>query len=149
MKYLKDEQEAKDAVQQIFLKVITELPKYKVEFFKSWLYMIAKNLCLMRLRDSHGKTAVELTDIVVPYEESNTRTELIEKDKTLSLIEEGLQELNDEQKQCITLFYFAKKSYQQITDITGYNLLQVKSYIQNGKRNLKLIVEKKKEKVNG
>lgn len=149
MKYLKDEQEAKDAVQQIFLKVITELPKYKVEFFKSWLYIIAKNLCLMRLRDSHGKTAVELTDIVVPYEESNTRTELIEKDKTLSLIEEGLQELNDEQKQCITLFYFAKKSYQQITDITGYNLLQVKSYIQNGKRNLKLIVEKKKEKVNG
>lgn len=147
MKYLKDEEEAKDAVQQIFLKVITELPKYKVEFFKSWLYMIAKNLCLMRLRDSHGKTAVELTDM--PYEESNTRTELIEKDKTLSLIEEGLQELNDEQKQCITLFYFAKKSYQQITDITGYNLLQVKSYIQNGKRNLKLIVEKKKEKVNG
>ena len=147
MKYLKDEEEAKDAVQQIFLKVITELPKYKVDFFKSWLYMIAKNLCLMRLRDH--RTPVELTDKVEASEETNARTELLEKDRTLSLIEEGLQELSYEQNVCITLFYFDKKSYQQITDITGYNLLQVKSYIQNGKRNLKLIVEKKKEKVNG
>lgn len=147
MKYLKDEEEAKDAVQQIFLKVITELPKYKVDFFKSWLYMIAKNLCLMRLRDR--RTPAELTDKVEASEEYNSRTELLEKDKTLSMIEEGLQELSYEQNVCITLFYFAKKSYQQITDITGYNLLQVKSYIQNGKRNLKLIVEKKKEKVNG
>jgi len=149
MKYLKDEEEAKDAVQQIFLKVITELPKYKVDFFKSWLYMIAKNLCLMRLRDRQGRIAVELTDKVAPYEESGSRTDLLEKDKNLSLVEESLQELNDEQKLCVTLFYFAKKSYQQITDITGYNLLQVKSFIQNGKRNLKLIVEKKKQKVNG
>jgi len=148
MKYLKDEEEAKDAVQQIFLKVITELPKYKVEFFKSWLYMITKNLCLMRIRDRHGRIPVELTDKIVAHEELNTRTEMLEKDKTLSLIEEGLQELNDEQKICVQLFYFDQKSYQQITDITGYNLSQVKSYIQNGKRNLKLIVERKKEKVN-
>lgn len=148
IKYLKDEEEAKDAVQQIFLKVITELPKYKVDFFKSWLYMIAKNLCLMRIRDRHGRIPVELTDKFVAYEELNTRTEMLEKDKTLSLIEEGLQELNDEQKLCVKLFYFDQKSYQQITDITGYQLSQVKSYIQNGKRNLKLIVERKKEKVN-
>ena len=147
MKYLKDEEEAKDAVQQIFLKVITELPKYKVDFFKSWLYMIAKNLCLMRLRDR--RISAELTDKVEASEETNAKTELLEKDRTLSLIEEGLQELGYEQNICITLFYFNKKSYQQITEVTGYNLLQVKSYIQNGKRNLKLIVEKKKEKVNG
>ena len=149
MKYLKDEEEAKDAVQQIFLKVITELPKYKVNFFKSWLYMIAKNCCLMRLRDRHGKTPVELTDKIEASEEISVRSERIEKDRTLSMIEEGMQELSYEQNICIALFYFDKKSYQQITDITGFNLLQVKSYIQNGKRNLKSIVEKKKEKVNG
>lgn len=110
--------------------------------------MITKNLCLMRIRDRHGRIPVELTDKIVAHEELNTRTEMLEKDKTLSLIEEGLQELNDEQKICVQLFYFDQKSYQQITDITGYNLSQVKSYIQNGKRNLKLIVERKKEKVN-
>lgn len=146
MKYLKDEEEAKDAVQQIFLKVITELPKYKVDFFKSWLYMMAKNLCLMKIRERQGRIPVELTDAVAAYEEINTKSELLEKDKVLSLIEEGLTELHEEQKLCLKLFYFDKKSYQQITDLTGYNLLQVKSYIQNGKRNLKLSVEKKQIK---
>lgn len=149
MKYLKDEEEAKDAVQQIFLKVITELQKYKVDYFKSWLYMIAKNLCLMKIREKHGRIPVEISDKIASTDSLFTKTELLEKDQTLSLIEDGLNELNPEQKLCVTLFYLQKKTYQQITDITGFNLLQVKSYIQNGKRNLKLIVEKKMKKVNG
>ena len=149
MKYLKDEEEAKDAVQQIFLKAITELPKYKVDYFKSWLYMIAKNLCLMKIRERHGRIAMELTDKLDTDIAASDKSELLEKDKTLLSIEEGLLELNEEQKRCVILFYLQKKSYQQITDITGFNLSQVKSYIQNGKRNLKLIVEKKMKKANG
>lgn len=149
MKYLKDEEEAKDAVQQIFLKVITEVNRYKVDYFKSWLYIIAKNLCLMKIRDRQGRIPVELSDKMISDENVYRKKELLEKDQTLSLIEEGLNELNEDQKLCVSLFYLQKKSYQQITDETGFNLLQVKSYIQNGKRNLKLIVEKKKKKVNG
>lgn len=149
MKYLKDEEEAKDTVQQIFLKAITELKKYKVDFFKSWLYMMTKNLCLMKIRDRQGRIPLELTDHILAYEEVNTKSELLEKDNELSLVSESLNELNAEQQLCLKLFYFDKKSYQQITDATGYNLLQVKSYIQNGKRNLKQIVEKKKIQVNG
>ena len=149
MKYLKDEEEAKDAVQQIFLKVITELQKYKVDYFKSWLYMIAKNLCLMKIRDKHGRVPVEISDKIAAAEDAFTKSELFEKDQTLALMEEGLNELNEEQKLCLTLFYLQKKTYQQITDFTNFNLPQVKSYIQNGKRNLKLIVEKKMKKVNG
>lgn len=148
MKYLKDEEEAKDAVQQIFLKVITELPKYKVDYFKSWLYMIAKNLCLMKIRDRHGRIPIELSDNLLVADGSN-KADLFEKDKTLSIVEDGLKELNDEQKVCVTLFYLQKKSYQQITDYTGFTLLQVKSFIQNGKRNLKLIVEKKLKNIHG
>ena len=98
----------------------------------------------MKIRDRQGRMPVELTDEVGAYEEIKSRTELLEKDNALSLVEEGMNELNDEQRVCLRLFYFDKKSYQQITDSTGYNLSQVKSYIQNGKRNLKLIVEKKK-----
>ena len=144
MKYLKNEEEAKDSVQQIFLKALTELQKYKVEYFKSWLYMVAKNYCLMKLRDAHGKIPVELTDKMKPVEQgSEGKIALLEKEKALTLLEASLDDLNDEQKQCVTLFYLQKKSYQQITGITGYNLLQVKSFIQNGKRNLKNIVEKK------
>lgn len=144
MKYVKNEEEAKDCVQQIFLKAITELQKYKVDYFKSWLYMVAKNHCLMIIRDRNGKIAVELNDKISPEEQDAFyKYELIEKDKVLTLIEESLKELNEEQKQCVTLFYLEKKSYQQVAEITGYKMLQVKSFIQNGKRNLKLLVEKK------
>jgi RNA polymerase sigma-70 factor (ECF subfamily) len=150
MKYLKNEEEAKDGVQQIFLKTITELQKYKVEYFKSWLYMVAKNYCLMKIRDKHGKYDVEITDNIARQEdETDLKLQLHEKNNTLNTLHEGLQELNEEQKQCVTLFYLQKKSYQQIAEGTGYSLLQVKSYIQNGKRNLKLIMEKKMNKNNG
>lgn len=149
MKYLKDEDDAKDAVQQIFLKVIAELKKYKVEYFKSWLYMIAKNQCLMTIRSRHGRIPEELHEHTNITDQNSTVSETIEKDKTLTLIEESLNELNPEQKVCVTLFYMQKKSYQEITTETGFNLLQVKSYIQNGKRNLKLIVEKKMKQANG
>lgn len=148
LKYLKNEEEAKDTVQQIFLKVITELPKYRVEFFKSWLYMIAKNFCLMKIRDRYNHHSIELTDKICAAE-AHDKTERLEKDKTLSLVEEGLCELCEEQRKCVSLFYLQKKSYHEIAGATGFSLLQVKSFIQNGKRNLKIIVEKKLKRVNG
>ena len=146
MKYLKNEEEAKDAVQQVFLKVIQELPKYKVEFFKSWLYMVAKNHCLMKLRNKTGKMTVEISERIhaTPHDESDRNT-LVQNDHTLELMEHSIKELNAEQQQCVTLFYLEKKSYQEVSEQTGYSMLQVKSYIQNGKRNLKNLIEKKLE----
>ena len=144
MKYLKNEEEAKDSVQQIFLKVIQELQKYIVEYFKSWLYMVAKNHCLMKIRDRQGKITTEINDRLTtkPEEETDLQA-LIKNDHTLELMEEALKELNPEQQQCVTLFYLQKKSYQEVSIETGFSMLQVKSHIQNGKRNLKILIEKK------
>jgi RNA polymerase sigma factor (sigma-70 family) len=141
MKYLKNEEEAKDAVQQVFLKSITELHKYRVQYFKSWLYMVAKNHCLMKLRE-RGKITGEINDELIKEEDSHI-AELAEKDRKLELMSHSLEQLNNEQKQCVTLFYLEKRSYHEIADVTGYSVMQVKSYIQNGKRNLRLIMEKK------
>ena len=148
MKYLKNEEEAKDSVQQIFLKVIQELQKYKVDYFKSWLYMVAKNHCLVKIRERQGKIMAEISDrITAKPEEETDRQALLQNDHTLDLMERSLAELNPEQQQCVTLFYLQKKSYQEVSDETGFSMLQVKSYIQNGKRNLRLLVERKlKEK---
>jgi RNA polymerase sigma factor (sigma-70 family) len=143
MKYLKNEEEAKDAVQQIFLKVITELEKYKVEYFKSWLYMVARNHCLMRLRNKNGRLIKEINDHMPIAAETFDAASLVEKDAMLNYVGDSLNELTNEQKTCVTLFYLDKKSYNEIVDITGFTLMQVKSYIQNGKRNLKILVEKK------
>lgn len=148
MKYLKNEEEAKDAVQQIFLKAITELHKYDVEYFKSWVYMVARNHCLMKLRDKPGRVVdIKEQMIITNEEDSNLQVHLL-KDKQLELVTNCLQELNHEQKLCVTLFYLEKKTYQDIADKTGYSLMQVKSYIQNGKRNLKILLEKKMSSIN-
>lgn len=143
MKYLKNEEEARDSVQQIFLKVIQELQKYKVEYFKSWLYMVAKNHCLMIIRERQGKQVVEINDRTALVNEEKDIKQFQEEDLTMELMAESLKELNEEQQQCVTLFYLQKKSYQEVSESTGFTLLQVKSYIQNGKRNLKLLIEKK------
>ena len=146
MKYLKDETEARDCVQQIFLKVLTEVPKYKIDYFKSWLYMVAKNHCLMRLRD-RDKNTRELSENSHPAHEETDKADLLQNEVTYDLLEEAMAELNPEQKTCVSLFYLQKQSYQQISNRTSFSPMQVKSYIQNGKRNLKILLEKKlKEK---
>lgn len=141
MKYLKNEEASKDAVQQIFLKAITELQKYKVDYFKSWLYMVAKNHCLMKLRDKNVFVDVEHVQPIA--QDDFDISALQQKEKTLTLIEECLNYLQPDQKTCVTLFYLQKKSYVDIVAETGFTMMQVKSHIQNGKRNLKILVEKK------
>lgn len=94
----------------------------------------------MKLRDK-GKYNIDINDDAIALtEEPELRLNLIEKDKALNAMEIALHQLSNEQQQCVTLFYLQKKSYQEITDLTGYTLLQVKSYIQNGKRNLKILL---------
>lgn len=147
MKYLKNEEDAKDSVQQIFLKVINELPKYKVEYFKSWIYMVAKNHCLMKLRDK-GKFDAEVDErILATMDDIDEKDKLIKKDNSLEALQEALYCLNKEQQLCINLFYLQKKSYTDIVKQTGFTLMQVKSHIQNGKRNLRILLSDKLKKV--
>lgn len=104
--------------------------------------MVAKNHCLMKLRDK-GKWAVEMNEQVLSTpDETEDKNKYLEKDAALNNMERALQLLNEEQLQCIRLFYLEKKSYQDITKQTGYSLLKVKSNIQNGKRNLKILLER-------
>ena len=142
LKYLKDEQEARDAVQQVFLKVLTEAGRFKIDFFKSWLYMVAKNHCLMKLRSQQGRRVQDIENHSFAAPEDR-RDELLANEQTYRYLEWALEQLGPEQRQCVTLFYLEKKSYQQVSDATGYSLLQVKSYIQNGKRNLRILLERK------
>ncbi len=142
MKYLKNEEEARDAVQQIFLKSIDEIQKYKITYFKSWIYMVAKNYCLMQLRDKTKYNNPIDERLMAVSEENEGIATHIEKDRQLNNMSNALEQLNKEQQQCVTLFYLEKKSYQEIADTTGYSLLQVKSHIQNGKRNLKILMDK-------
>lgn len=143
IKYLKNEDEAQDMVMQIFEKLSSDLKKHKIEFFKSWLYTYSKNMCLMELRkkQSQLKKDIELQETTVLFMDSgedhhlNTKQE---QENTMLHLEQALGGLSKEQKQCIILFYYKNKSYNEIVEMTGYSANEVKSFIQNGKRNLKL-----------
>lgn len=141
MKYLKDKEQANDAVQQIFLKALIHLPTGAIQNFKGWLYILMRNHCLQLLRDKNYHASDEALQYIRTDEDS--RRELLEKEYTLAQLAEAMEELNEEQQIAIRLFYLEKQSYQQIMEQTGFSFMQVKSYIQNGKRNLRLILSGK------
>lgn len=143
MKYLKDEEKSRDASMQVFEKLFEDLKKHEVEYFKSWLYSVAKNHCLMQLRaEKVQKTRdfelkIEYSRVMENGLEGHLNS-VPEQEQKLNRLEEGIQALPEEQRICVELFYLKEKCYQEVAQITGYTLNQVKSYIQNGKRNLKL-----------
>jgi RNA polymerase sigma factor (sigma-70 family) len=135
-KYLQDGEAAKDATQQIFIKLLEDLKRFEIISFKAWLLQVVRNYCLMQLRKSLPvvNNTIELGENMEFEEEIHP---IAEREHLLQLLETSLTELNDEQKTCIELFYLQKMNYAAIADKTGYTLMQVKSNIQNGKRNLK------------
>jgi RNA polymerase sigma factor (sigma-70 family) len=143
MKYLRDEEAARDMVQQVHLKALTEWEKYPVEYVKSWLYTVARNECLMRLRSAQRSSA-DIDAVGDPWAaDESSSDQVFEKEIRLETMEAGLASLPDAQRICIVKFYLEEQSYRQISETTGYTLKEVKSHLQNGKRNLRIIIEKK------
>jgi RNA polymerase sigma-70 factor (ECF subfamily) len=144
MKYLKNEEEARDVVQQVFEKAIEEIGKYKIDHFGGWIYRIAINQCLMKLRKK-GAVSVELTERMEFTQQEDAEEWLMQKEQKLDSMHEALQTLPEEQRICIERFYLKGQSYRIIGEETGYTILQIKSFIQNGKRKLKILLHSKKE----
>ena len=141
MKYLKDRETAKDAVMQVFEKLIVSLKNHEVENFKAWLYVTARNHCLMELRHKKGKFMEEISPILMENEFLLHQQVDDEREQDLKKMEECINKLVEGQQQCVRLFYLDEKCYKEIVTETGFEMNQVKSFIQNGKRNLKICME--------
>lgn len=146
LKYFADREDAQDAVMHIFEKLIIELPRHKILKFKSWLYVLTKNHCLMEIRARKSADS-RLEGLEIEQEFMESGVELHPIDKEDSTIEDVLktciENLKAEQKQCIDLFYYQKLCYQEIAEKLQMEEKKVKSYLQNGKRNLKICLEDK------
>jgi len=147
MKYLKNEDESQDSVMQIFENLFSDLLNHKINNFKSWLYMVTRNHCLMKLRKNQKnlKNQQELKKDTENFMENDINSHLLNNDEKTdkeNAVHLAINQLNKEQKECVVLFYVEKKSYSEISELTNYPLKKVKSYIQNGKRNLKGILIK-------
>ena len=142
LKYFKDEELSKDAVMQIFEQLIDKLRRHEVSNFKSWLYTLARNYCLMALRSSSKHIFVPVEDGVMERDGIVHLNIDESKENALSSMEKCMEKLPDDQRISIDLFYLQEKCYKEVADITGFDMNKVKSYIQNGKRNLKICMEK-------
>ncbi len=147
LKYLKDREESMDAVMQIFEKLIVEIPKQKIENFRSWLHVVTKNYCLMNLRSQKSKDdkfSEWINDPLVFMETASTLHPIDEEDQVMDkALEDCIERLKDEQKKCIQQFYYENRCYNEIAVNLGLDEKKVKSHLQNGKRNLKLCLEEK------
>lgn len=139
-KFFRTEEDARDTVMELFEKLNVELKIHEPQNFKAWLYSVARNHCLMKLRQR------------VPIEIGKPLEDLEEKDEgdagyrvsdvRLDRLTVCLNRLPDNQRRSISLFYLEGKCYREIAEVTGFDISKVKSYIQNGKRNLKNCLER-------
>lgn len=143
--YLKDKAIAQDAVMQIFEKLMTDLAKTEVRNFKGWLSFVARNFCINEIRKNKSQKIVpesyldfEVRETTLEEEEKIAK---VKEEQLLEHLKKALPSLKEKQRLCVELFYLKQRSYQEIAEETGLSLNEVKSYIQNGKRNLKLIIE--------
>lgn len=148
MKYLKDPDESQDASMQIFEKLLTDLKKHEIVIFRAWLHMVCKNFCLMHLRSGatklrHHKEMYYDFNSLMENEENTHLSPEVTKEVKLTHMEECIEGLNKEQRMCVELFYLQEKSYNEVAEMTSLTMNNVKSYIQNGKRNLKICIESK------
>jgi RNA polymerase sigma-70 factor (ECF subfamily) len=146
MKYLKNREDSQDAVMQIFETLVQDVPRFDIRYFKGWLYGVSRNHCLMKLRkdkaekNKHERISSEMfmesTATLHPIEESH-------EEKKQEQLKACLEQLKEEQRRCVELFYFHQHCYKEIADKLSFDENKVKSFIQNGKRNLKICLESK------
>jgi RNA polymerase sigma factor (sigma-70 family) len=148
MKYLKNEEESRDAVMNIFEKLLQDLKKHEISNFKSWLHTVSRNHCLMFLRSRQG-VKINSEESITEVMEFNYSLHLNNEPQLevkLGNLDDCMKKLMGEQKVCVELFFLEEKCYKEITELTKYTLNEVKSYIQNGKRNLKNCLSRIDEK---
>ena len=145
LKYLKDAENAKDSTLSIFEELVLKLQKHEVTHFKGWLYQLAKNHCLMQLR-SGKKFSKAAIDVELVQKEENGHLDMgFAREEEFRDLDRCLGQLNQEQRTAVELFYLQGKSYKEIEAMAGWDSNTVRSYIQNGRRNLKLCMEKQKK----
>lgn len=145
LKYLQEEVKAQDAVMQLFEDLLPKLSRYEIREFRTWIYSVAKNHCFQLLRKENLEIA---TDFDQQFVETYDISHLLDKEETsddarTAALKHCMEKLPEPQQRCILFFFMEEMSYADIMEQTGYQLKSVKSYIQNGKRNLKSCIEKR------
>ncbi len=153
LKMMKNEADSRDVVSDVFKTLYLKLPTANVQSFKAYVYAVSRNECIAKLR----KRKSESKKMQEWQRTENTQNAFMENDGLVALsdvgpsmdklVENAIARLGDEQRTCIHLFFYDNKSYKEIAAQTGYSEKHVKSFLQNGKRNLRIALEKEMRKL--
>ncbi|MFC2109660.1 RNA polymerase sigma factor [Bacteroidota bacterium] len=146
LKYLKNREESQDAVMQIFEILLKEIPKHEIKIFKNWLYGVSKNYCLMKIRKDKSEKRKHENYSADFFMENTSELHLIDKeapDQLSTALKQCMEALKEQQRCCLAAFYYEEKCYKEISEELDIDIKKVKSFIQNGKRNLKLCLDNK------
>ncbi len=137
LKYLNNKEKAQDAVMDIYEVVTQKTVRHEIGNFKSWLYTVSKNHCLCCLKIEKREIKIEFEENIMENEPFFTLFDNEQSETEMEALTYCMQTLSEEQRRSVQYFYLENYSYVDIMEKTGYALSKVKSYIQNGKRNLK------------
>lgn len=145
LQYLKDPEDAQDAVMAIFEELVTKLRQHQVDHFKSWLYTLSRNHCLMKLRQQKKMPTQKMGEEFMQTEEDGHLKDVLNREEHFRQLESCMEQLAENQRKVIELFYLQGKCYNEIAAETGIEWSKVRSFIQNGRRNLKMCIENQKK----
>lgn len=145
---LRDSSEAEDLAQNVFVQVFKSADRYRVEAkFSTWLFTIARNLCLNEIRRRSRHPAESLDAAENPEDDSASRQfedrkntsapDLLLRDELTNKVEEALADLPENQRTAILLFKEKDMSYEEISKILDCSLSATKSLIHRGRETLK------------
>jgi RNA polymerase sigma-70 factor (ECF subfamily) len=137
LKYLNNVEMAQDAVMDVYALLSDKLVTYEIKSFNTWLYSVAKNHCFQIIRKEKQTSFINIDDVVVENDASFTLLDKQQSEEETEALNYCMATLSEEQRISIHYFFYEDKSYADIVELTAFSLGQVKSYIQNGKRNLK------------
>lgn len=143
LKYLRDPDKSEDAVMQLFEDLLKKITNYEIKLFRTWIHTVVRNHCLQQLRKENKEITIDFNDVIMESEEiMHLLSEEVNDEEQLEALNRCLEKLPERQRISIKHFFYEEMSYADIADKTGFSLNNVKSFIQNGKRNLKLCIEK-------
>lgn len=140
MKYLKDPEQSKDEVVELFAGLKELVQKHEVKAFRPWLHTVMRNRCLQALRKVRPTT--ELPSELLRATEDHDNSEAMIHEATLQALEQAIEQLAPDQRACITAFHLERYTYQEVAERTGFAVEQVRSHLQNGRRNLRIILQR-------
>lgn len=147
LKYLQEEEKAQDAVMDIFENLVTKINNYEVKLFRTWIYSVAKNHCFQVLEKNKRELVVDFNTQIMESEEVLSLLDELKDEDRENILKRCIEKLPEPQRVSILCFFMESMSYVEVVEHTQYNLKSVKSYIQNGKRNLKICMERNEKDI--